>query len=233
MLISIASFRIPSHAQDMGIWTVIFEEKGLEAEMQSSFLMNELSYIIIKLHLTIAGKNIETANYEWETLATIKKLEELTKTDVIDVLNLSANKQEALQKYLTDCYQQLQKWDTIAAYMKQEMIILKWDMQSCLTEKSISDKAYFDAIDRYDQKIMEASLTESISYENCAAENRIQYNAKTSIAAKLVFYLGLLQQKYDILSAKQEILAKNFEIFRDNILPDLNQIDQLLQQYKF
>jgi hypothetical protein len=43
---------------------VIFEEKGLEAEMQSSFLMNELSYIIIKLHLTIAGKNIETANYE-------------------------------------------------------------------------------------------------------------------------------------------------------------------------
>ena len=64
-------------------------------------------------------------------------------------------------------------------------------------------------------------------------ENRIQYNAKASIAEKLVFYLGLLQKKYDVLFAKQEILAKNFEIFRDNILPDLNQINQLLQQYKF
>jgi hypothetical protein len=117
--------------------------------------------------------------------------------------------------------------------MKQEMEIMKGDMQSCLAEKSISDKAYFDAIDRYDQNIMEKSLAESITYESCATENRIQYNAKTSIAQKLVFYLGLLQKKYDILFTKQDILAKNFEIFRDNILPDLNEIDQLFQQYKF
>jgi len=43
----------------------------------------------------------------------------------------------------------------------------------------------------------------------------------------------VLQKKYDVLFAKQEILAKNFEVFRDNILPDLNEIDQLLKQYKF
>jgi len=43
----------------------------------------------------------------------------------------------------------------------------------------------------------------------------------------------LLQKKYDVLFAKQDILAKNFEIFRDDILPDLNEIDQLLQHYKF
>lgn len=73
--------------------------------------------------------------------------------------------------------------------MKQEMSILKSDMNSCMIEKDISDKAYFDAIDRYDQNIMEASLAESIRFENCASENRIQYNAKTSIAQKLVFYL--------------------------------------------
>ena len=117
--------------------------------------------------------------------------------------------------------------------MKQEMQIIKGDMESCLIEKNISDKSYFDAIDRYDQNIMETSLNESIQYENCASENRIQYNAKTGIAQKLVFYLGVLQKKYDVLFAKQEILAQNFEIFRDKILPDLTQIDQLLQQYKF
>ena len=62
-------------------------------------------------------------------------------------------------------------------------------MQSCNDEKAISDKAYFDAIERYDQKIMESSLKDSISFEICSAENRIQYNAKTGIARKLVFYL--------------------------------------------
>jgi len=62
-------------------------------------------------------------------------------------------------------------------------------MNSCLVDKNISDKAYFDAVDRYDQNIMQLSLAESIQYENCATENRIQYNAKVSIEDKLVFYL--------------------------------------------
>ena len=218
-------------AQEVWLVDIIFEE-NIPKTIESEFLMNELSYNIIKLHLNIAGKNIETVNYESETLSTIKRLEELTKTDIIEVLNISTDKQEALAKYLNDCSQQLQKWDTISAYMKQEMAIIQGDMNACLTEKNISDKAYFDAIDRYDQNIMNASLTDSISYETCATQNRIQYNAKIGIAQKLVFYLWVLQKKYDVLFKKQDILAKNFEIFRDNILPDLNEIDQLLKQYK-
>lgn len=220
--------------QQPNIWLgeIIFAEANPET-VAHGIIMNELSYDIIKIHLNIAEKNTETINYESEALTTIQKLEALTKTDIIALLNISINKEEALAKYLNDCEQNLQKWDSISAYMKQEMAILKADMQSCLTEKNISDKAYFDAIERYDQKIMEASLTESIKNETCATENRIQYNAKIRIAEKLVFYLGLLQNKYDILFAKQDIVAQNFEIFRNNILPDLNKIDQLLQQYKF
>ena len=235
MLLSIVLFQNYSEAQGIqnqsaGLGDIIFETNTTTGYW---WTMNEISYAMIQLHLTIAGKNTKASNYEGETLATIQKLEELTKTDIIEVLNIATNKEEALITYLNDCEQNLQKWDSISAYMKQEMVLFKWDMQSCLTEKNISDKSYFDAIDRYDQKIMEASLADSITYENCATENRIQYNAKASIAEKLVFYLGLLQKKYDVLFTKQEILAKNFEIFRDNILPDLNQIDQLLQQYKF
>ena len=62
-------------------------------------------------------------------------------------------------------------------------------MNSCITEKGISDKAYFDAIERYDQNIMESSLGDSINNEKCISENRIQYNAESEIADKLVFYL--------------------------------------------
>ena len=235
MLFSILLFQNHSEAQwiqkqSVGLGDVIFETNNSTGYW---LVMNEISYDMVQLHLTIAGKDTKVTNYEGEILTTIQKLEELTKTDIIEVLNIATNKEEALTKYLNDCEQNLQKWDSISTYMNQEMVVLKWDMQSCLTEKNISDKAYFDAINRYDQKIMEASLADSITNENCATENRIQYNAKASIAEKLVFYLGLLQKKYDVLFAKQEILAKNFEIFRDNILPDLNEIDQLLQQYKF
>ncbi|EKD24910.1 MAG: hypothetical protein ACD_80C00145G0044 [uncultured bacterium (gcode 4)] len=232
MLTIIIAFQNTSHAQEVGVGDIIFEENTAEV-ITHGFLINELSYNITKLHLFIAEKNIEATNYEGKTLMTIKRLEELTKTDVIGILNLSTNKEEALAKYLSDCNQELQKWDIISAYMKQEMGILKEDMQSCLVEKNISDKAYFDAIDRYDQSIMQTSLDESIQYETCAAKNRIQYNAKTGIAQKLVFYLWVLQKKYDLLFTKQEILAQNFTVFRDKILPDLTQIDQLLQQYKF
>lgn len=232
VLISIIAFQSTSLAEDVGVSDIVFEEETTQS-VEHGFLINELSYTIIKLHLTLAGKNIETVNYQGETLATIKRLEELTKTDVVALLNLSTNKEEVLAKYLTECDQELQKWDTISAYMKQEMDILKSDMEACITDKGISDKAYFDAIDRYDQNIMDVSLNDSIKYENCAVENRIQYNAKTSVARKLVFYLWLLQKKYDILFAKQEIVTQNFTIFRDKILPDLNQINELLKQYTF
>ena len=226
------AFQTKPHAQEIGVWEIIFEEKAQDT-IDHGFLTNELSYTLIKLHLTLAGKDVESVNYEWETLTTIKKLEELTKTDVIQLLNSSADKKAALAKYLTECDENLKKGENISTYMKQEMALLKMDMQSCLADKDTSDKAYFDAIDIYDQDLMETALNDSITYEQCATENRIQYNAKTEVARKLVFYLWLLQKKYDVLFNKQEILAENFKIFRDNILPDLNEIDSLLAQYTF
>ncbi|MEI6672575.1 MAG: hypothetical protein WCL02_04430 [bacterium] len=173
--------------ENIGIGDIIFIPSP--ENIENNFSIDEVSYSIIQEHLTIAGIDIKTSNYQEETLMTIKKIEELTKTDIIGILNISTDKKEALAKYLHECDENLQKGDSISAYMRQDMNILKQDMQACIDEKNITDKAYFDAIDRYDQKIMETSLKESISYENCAIENRIQYNAKTSIIQKLVFYL--------------------------------------------
>lgn len=232
LLMSAVAFQSASQAQEVGVGDIVFEEQNPQ-RVEHGFLINELSYTAIKLHMLIAGKDIATINYQGETLETIKRLEELTKTDIITTLDLAKDKEAALTKYLTDCDQELQKGDTISAWLKQEMQMLKSDMDNCLKDKDISDKAYFDAIDRYDQSIMDVSLAESITYEKCATENRIQYNAKIGVERKLVFYLGLLQQKYDVLFQKQDILAKNFTIFRDDILPDLNQIDDLLKQYNF
>ncbi len=221
-----------SNAEEIGLGNIVFEEKNLQS-IEHGIFTTDLSYIITKLHLVIAGKDLDIINYQWEILDTIKKLEELTKTDIIKTLDLAPNKEVALTTYLRDCEQEIQKWEIVSTYLKQEMQIFKSDMEACLTDKNISDKSYFDAVERYDQHIMDTSLTESIKYENCATENRIQYNAKVNVTKKLVFYLGLLQKKYDMLFEKQDIVTKNFTVFRDNILPDLNEIDILLEQYDF
>lgn len=108
MLTVVIAFQNSSHAQDLGVGDILFEKNPIDIPTHGS-LMNELSYNIIKLHIFIAEKDIETANYEGEALATIKRLEELTKTDVIELLDISVNKEEALAKYLADCDQELQK----------------------------------------------------------------------------------------------------------------------------
>ena len=172
-------------------------------------------------------------NVRIESDERIKRLEELTKTDIIALLDISTDKTQALNTYLINCEQALQKWWAISTYIQQEVQILKWDMESCLKDKNISNQAYFDAIDSYDKATMEQSIQDAITYENCATENRIQYNAKTGVARKLVFQLWLLPKKYDVLFAKQSIVTENFKVFRDNIVPDLNEIDTLLKQYTF
>ena len=108
MIISVIALQGPSRAQEVGIGDIIFEKKP-DILIEHGFLINEFSYNIIRLHLFAAGKNIQAANYEGETLTTIKRLEELTKTDIIETLDLSADKEAALTKYLADCEQELQK----------------------------------------------------------------------------------------------------------------------------
>ncbi len=220
-----------SQAEDIGLGDVLIEQTTQEISQQQQNTVDNCGYSIIKLHLYIAGKNTAITNNEDEALRSIQKLEELAKTNIINTLSIAEDKEVALMTYFNECDKELQKWDSIVAYMKQEMAIFKENMQACLSDKDTSDQAYFDAIETYNQSIMESAIHNSIGYEQCAAENRIKYNAKISIVKKLVLYLGILQQKYDILYAKKDILAKNYEIFKDKILPDLNQIDTLFMQY--
>ena len=63
MLTVIVAFQNTSQAQNVGVGDILFEKNPTDI-VTHGFLMNELSYTIIKLHLFAAGKNIEAANYE-------------------------------------------------------------------------------------------------------------------------------------------------------------------------
>ena len=79
------------------------------------------------------------------------------------------------------------------------MTILKSDMQACASDKNIADKSYFDAIARYDQSMMEEALNDSLTYETCVSENRIQYNAKLGIARNYRTFRTFLLHKTIII----------------------------------
>ncbi len=219
-------------AQEVGVGEIIFELPS-QQHVTHGISIEEISYTLVRLHVNIAGKQTESINYQWEILDSIKKLEELTKRDIIQTLDLAKNKEEALNNYLIACEEQLQKGTIASLYLKQEMNIFKQNMEACLQDKAIYDKMYVDAMNRYDESIMQMALQNSIVYETCASKNRIQHNARINITRKLVFYLGMLQKKYDILFQKQDIITKNFEVFRDNILPELIEINNILQKYNF
>lgn len=57
----------------------------------------------------IADRNIYHGEYQSETLETIKKLEELTRQDIIETLYVAEDKHIALSAYLSDCQKWLQK----------------------------------------------------------------------------------------------------------------------------
>jgi hypothetical protein len=187
---------------------------------------------MIKIHLDIA-KILGDINPESDALSALKTTEELVKTDIIQALELSDKKQETLNKYLTQSQEYLEKGKSIIIFMGQELSLIKIELNSCKVDKTNTDKQYFESVNNYDQNSSEQALQESIKNDACASQKRIEYNAKVYLLDKLTFYEGLLQEKYDLISAKQDTLINHFDVISDNVLTELQTINDTLKKYQF
>jgi hypothetical protein len=235
-LITIAMFALAGSfclaQQPEWLGTVIYEEPQVTTETTSSVLLNNLSFEAIKIHLSL-GKIISDVNPEGDALVTLKTMEELVKTDIVEALGLSDNKQETLKQYLTQSQEYLGKGISIITFMWQELSFIKLDLNSCTVDKTNTDKLYFDSVNNYDRSSSEQALEESIKNDACASQKRIEYNAKVYLLDKMTFYQGLLQEKYDLISAKQDTLISHFDVISDNVLTELQTINDTLKRYQF
>jgi len=223
-----------SHAQTPGLWGVIYEDKTTTIASASPVnLINQISFDIIQIHLMIAGENIQWTEYESQLLSITKQVEELTKTNIISILELSDDKQKALQTYITDTQDALQKWDMLMIYSRQDLNIIQSDLKACTVEKNMADKAYFDGLNTYNQTDMDTALQTVVQNDTCISQKRIEYNAKLAIVNKLAVYLGFLQDKYNIIFAKQDLIVNHFDVIKNDILAQLNEINQVLNRYNF
>jgi hypothetical protein len=218
--------------EPVGVATVIYDQAQPTVTTTSSLLLNNLSFEAIKIHLSLAGLT-GNINPEGESLDILKNTEDLVKTDIIQALSLSSNKQQTLQAYLTQCEEYLEKGSSLIAFMEQELALLKLDINSCTMDKTLTDKLYFDSVNNYDQATSEQALQESIQNDACISQENVEYNAKSYILNGLTFYEGLLQEKYNLISAKQDMLINHFDVISDNVLTELQTINDTLKKYQF
>ncbi len=219
-------------AQGIGITNIIYQNGAPAENNIQSILPNNIAFETVKLHLGLT-RLTSSINPEEESLATLKELENLSKTDVIGWLTIATDKQKMLTEYLTQSSTTLQKGDTLISFLKQELALLQLDMRACLVDKSISDQAYFDSVNIYDQSGSQQAIQTSIASDTCASQNRIQSNAKTYLLEKIVFFTSVLQQKYNLLFNNQDTIVNHFDVISDSMLQKLNLINETLKTYQF
>jgi len=232
-LIWFANFIISAN-ENIWLSDVIYTSwENFDSINEQPSLLNEISFDTVKLQLEIWWIDTNFLDTEWNTLWTIKRLEELTKTDIISVLEFTNDKNAALEKYLSETNFELDKADLLINIIKQELIILNQDLSSCTTDKKVADKSYFQSIGNYDQEVMKDSLENSLQANECMSEKRIKFNSKTVLLNKLVFYQWLLKQKHDFIFIKQDLILQNFDIIKDNLAGELQNVNEVLQKYNF
>ena len=223
------------HAQDQsGLGTILYDATGTitqETTTTPAVLLNNISFELVKTHLKLA--NIaDNASPEEDMLKTLKTTEDLAKTDILEALRLSNDRQKTLSDYISNCNIALADGESTLMLLQQELSLLKLDMDACQVDKDAADKLYFEWVNNYDQTSATQALDASINNDKCASEKRIESNAKTYILNTLGFYQGMLQAKYDLIFNEQETLVQHSDVIDDATLTKLNTINETLKLYQ-
>jgi hypothetical protein len=77
------------------------------------------------------------------------------------------------------------------------------------------------------------SLTQSQNYNSCIANADIHIHAQTTLLNKLTFYYDLLDEKYTLLTTKQDVILSHIQVIDPVLLQELSDITQGLDKYNF
>lgn len=163
----------------------------------------------------------------------MEKIHQLLQTHIIQEMEMSEDKEKTLQNYIQECEKAITVNKQNMIYLQQLLPLLKIELNTCTNNKLLADKQYFESINTYKVQDSEFTLQQAITYDRCASEKRIQYNAKSYIVSKLAFYISTLQTKQELISNNQDMIINHLESIRTDILEKLTNIDKLLQSYTF
>jgi hypothetical protein len=196
-----------------------------------------MTYQLILDHIKIGNSrgdlNHLNLDIENNILRTISDAETLAKFDIINTLKNSNNKQLVLSNYLQDISATISESSFYGMLLQQQIDNSQTEMNTCISEKKVSDQAYFQSISFYDQPSMVQSLSKSLAYDQCISSNKVKINANTPLLDKINFYNNLLQTKYKFIYDKQDTILSNVNVLDTTLLQELSTIDATLSQYNF
>ena len=108
-----------------------------------------------------------------------------------------------------EIYQLLSKSNTAINNLDKSMSNLEQVKSDCDKSKELSDKNYSLALNDYDAQGMEKYLEDSIEYEHCSSDARINYNAYKKLKNQLSYYHGVLKTKYNYFLEHKYDISQN------------------------
>lgn len=166
-------------------------------------------------------------------LAHLQAVDLLLQTNILQNMEISNDKPSTLQEYLQECEWAIASSEQDILYLQQILPLLKIDLNICVSNKTLADNQYFKSINAYNVLESDLALQQSIQDDQCASEKRIQYNAKSYLLSKLMFYTSTLQSKTKLLSDEQDMIINHLDSIKTDILQKLTTIDMMLKAYTF
>ena len=198
-------------------------------------LLNNISYELVLIHIKIGNmlkiSGASQLKASSDILLTISNSEMLVKKDIIENLKNANDKTQTFQDDLWKINATLDEGSFFMMLLTQNIANLTTQKNACTQEKKISDKNYFESIQSYNQENMVISLQQSSAANECIAKATMEINAQNVLLGKLSFYHKLLQEKFDFLSSKQELIIKNIDFLDPSFLQELINIKQTLDTF--
>jgi len=198
---------------------------------QKKTFNNMMSIWLVNAHLKI-GLKLDT-NQNLSILETIKQLEELALLDIIETLELSNNKEKTLEKFFSKSENTINIANIQITQLSQEVNFFKADISTCTQQKTVADQRYFESIKNYDAIELKEALEDASKLSICISENRVNYNAKGELLNKILYYYKMLENKYKYLDFKKDTIIKHFDIIKNDILTELNNVQRVLEYQSF
>lgn len=162
----------------------------------------------------------------------VDKAQELINIDTIELLDWTSNKLVVLESHLKQIEISLDKMQTQIELLKDFWDERRSDATNCENLKKNADSMFFQWVKSNEVDSINEWLNESVINWPCYMKNRTLSNAYMVLYDKLGFYKVVLQKKYNVITANQDMILQNFEMFRNNNLEKLISIRNELSNFK-
>ena len=152
-------------------------------------------------------------------------------SDIVAVLDQSPNKSEVIQIYLASSDDLLFRGYAELDRAALRIGVFRSLMESCLIDKNLADNLFFDAVNNNDDAQAESALEDSLRASTCSTDYRVQLNALQAQYDKLLFYVTILQDKYNYIDAHKDNIEQYYFVLKPELLLNLTAIASQLQSF--